>query len=111
MLRAADRVGRVSGDDLTGNQPVEQHADGSQVLLDRRSLEIRAKRLDIGRDVQRLDVGELADMVMLAHQAKNRPTACRYTMPVYVSRIVAAKSTRKRRAAWLPASAMTRGTI
>jgi hypothetical protein len=31
MLRAADRVGRVSGDDLTGNQPVEQSMDNGKV--------------------------------------------------------------------------------
>jgi len=36
------------------------------VLLDRRLLEIRPKRLNIGGDVQRLDVGELADAVVLA---------------------------------------------
>ena len=57
---------RVGGDDLAGDQPVEQHADGGQVLLDRRLLEILAERLDIGRDVQRLDVGELAELVVLA---------------------------------------------
>ena len=61
VLRAAHRVGRVGGDDLAGDQPVEQHADGGEVLLDRRLLEILAERLDIGGDVQRLDVGELAD--------------------------------------------------
>jgi hypothetical protein len=36
------------------------------VLLDRRFLEISAKRLDVGRDVQRLDIGELPDAVVLA---------------------------------------------
>jgi len=66
MLRAADRMGGVGGHDLAGDQPVEQHADGCQVLLDRRFLEILAKRLDIGRHMQRLDIGELAELVMLA---------------------------------------------
>jgi hypothetical protein len=42
------------------------HSDSGQVLFDRRFLEISAKRLDIGRHVQRLDVGELADAVVLA---------------------------------------------
>jgi hypothetical protein len=36
------------------------------VLLDCQSLEIFSQRLDIGRDVQRLDIGELAELVMLA---------------------------------------------
>ena len=36
------------------------------MLLDRRLLEILAERLDIGGDVQRLDVGDLADLVMVA---------------------------------------------
>ena len=82
VLRAADRVGRVGGDDLAGDQPVEQHADGGQVLLDRRLLEILAERLDVGGDVQRLDVGELADLVVLApgeepaRRRGNRPSAC-----------------------------------
>src|SRR5271166_2614443 len=50
----------------TGDQPVEQHADGGKVLLDRRLLEILPKRLDIGRDMQRLDIGDLADLVVIA---------------------------------------------
>ena len=66
VLRAADRMRRIGGDDLADDQPVEQHADGGEVLLDRRLLEILAERLDIGGDVQRLDVGELADPVMVA---------------------------------------------
>ena len=48
------------------DQPVEQHADGGEVLLDRRLLKILAERLDIGGDVQRLDIGNLADLVMVA---------------------------------------------
>ncbi len=64
------------GDDLAGDEPVEQHADGSEVLLDRRFLEVLAERLDVGRDVQRLDVGELAQLVVLA-PGENRLTAQR----------------------------------
>jgi len=59
-------VRRIGGDDLAGYQPIEQHADGRQVLLDRRLLEIPAKGLDIGRHMQRLDVGELPEPVALA---------------------------------------------
>ncbi len=36
------------------------------MLLDRRLLEILPKRLDIGGHVQRLDVGDLAEPVMVA---------------------------------------------
>ena len=49
-------MGRIGRDDLAGDQPVEQHADGGQVLLDRRLLELLPKTLDIGGDVQRLDI-------------------------------------------------------
>ena len=66
VLGAAHRMGRIGGDDLAGDQPVEQHADGGEVLLDRRLLEILAKRLDIGGDMQRLDIGDFADLVLVA---------------------------------------------
>jgi hypothetical protein len=36
------------------------------VLLDGWLLEVLAERLDIGRDVQRLDIGELAQVVVLS---------------------------------------------
>jgi hypothetical protein len=39
VLRAPDRVRRVGGHDLAGDQPVEHHADGGKVLLDRGFLE------------------------------------------------------------------------
>ena len=76
VLGAADRMGRVGGDDLAGDQPVEQHADRRQVLLDRRLLEIFPERLDLGRDMQRLDIGELAKLVVVA-PGKNPLTAWR----------------------------------
>ena len=59
-------MSRIGGDDLAGDQPVKQHAYGGEVLLDRRLLEILPERLDIGGDVQRLDIGNLADLVMVA---------------------------------------------
>ena len=66
VLGAAYRGGRIDGDDMAGDQPVEQHADGGQVLLDGRLLGILAWGLDVGGDVQRLDVGELAELVPVA---------------------------------------------
>ena len=56
----------VGGEDSAGDQPIDHHADGGQVLLDRRLLKILAERLDIGGDVERLDVGELAEFVAIA---------------------------------------------
>ena len=58
VLRAAHGVGGVDGEDLADDQPVEQHADGGQVLLDGRLLKVLAERLDLGGDVHRLDVGD-----------------------------------------------------
>ena len=66
VLGAAHRMGRIGRDDLAGDQPVEKHADGGEVLLDRRLLEILGHCLDIGGDVQRLDSGDLADGVLVA---------------------------------------------
>ena len=51
--------------DLADHQPVEQHADRREVLLDRRLGGGRLQRLDIGGDMQRLDIGQLADVVTL----------------------------------------------
>jgi hypothetical protein len=59
-------MGRIGGDDLAGDEPVEQHADGGEVLLDRRLFEILAERLDIGGDMQRLDIGDLTEFVLIA---------------------------------------------
>ena len=59
-------MGRIGRDDLARDQPVEQHADGGEVLLDRRLLKILAHSLDIGGDMQWLDIGNLADLVMVA---------------------------------------------
>ena len=106
VLRTAHRMSRIGRDDLAGDQPVEQHADGGEVLLDRRLLEILAKRLDIGRDMQRLDIGDLADLVMVAPgeeprgRPDNRPCAC------FCCRMVAAKNSSKRRVALSPAAAI-----
>ena len=46
--------------DLADHQPVEQHADRRQVLLDARRRVRLAQLLDVGGDVQRLESPELA---------------------------------------------------
>jgi hypothetical protein len=66
VLRTAHGMRRIGGDDLAGDEPVEQHADGREVLLDRRLFAILSQPLDIGRDVQRLDIGDLANLVSVA---------------------------------------------
>ena len=59
MLRPADGLGRVDLDDLADDEPVVEHADGRQVLLDRGRGHGLAQLLDVGRDVVALDVPEL----------------------------------------------------
>ena len=75
MLRATHGMRRVGGDDLAGDQPVEQHADRGQVLLDRRLRHRVLQVLDIGRHMQRLDIGNAADAMPVAPGEKiaNRP--------------------------------------
>ena len=53
--RSAHRTGRVKWHDLADNQPVEQHADGRQVLLDGRRREGLRQLLDLGSHPHRLD--------------------------------------------------------
>ena len=65
-------MSRIGGDDLAGDQPVKQHAYGGEVLLDRRLLEILAKSLDISGHVQRFDIGDLANLVMVAPGEERR---------------------------------------
>jgi hypothetical protein len=52
-------MGRVHVDDVAGHEPVEQHADGSQVLSDRGWGETALQILNEGGDVEGLCVGEL----------------------------------------------------
>jgi hypothetical protein len=48
MLGPAHRGGGIDGDDMAGEQPVEQHGDSRQVLLDCRLLENLAESLGAG---------------------------------------------------------------
>ena len=65
MLGPAHRVRRVDCEDLADHEPVEQHPDRGEVQFDGR-LGVRGLQpLDIGGDVDRLDVGEFADPVLL----------------------------------------------
>src|SRR3954466_12191349 len=63
MLWSAHGVRRVSGKDLNDDQPVEQHPDRRQMLLDSRLGGRVLQRLDIGGDVDRLDIEKLDNAV------------------------------------------------
>ena len=54
---------RIGRDDLAGDEPVEQHADRGEVLLDGRLLEAFPEATDIGRDMHRLDIDQLVDIL------------------------------------------------
>jgi hypothetical protein len=58
MLWSADGRRRVGGQYLAGDQPVEQHPHGGELLLDagRRMLLLQA--LYVGRDIERPDGGQ-----------------------------------------------------
>lgn len=65
-LGAAHGGGGVLPDDLVDEQPVEQHAQRRQRLLDRRGLErTPAHHLDVGGDVLGADVADVFDAVVL----------------------------------------------
>ena len=60
-------------DDAAAGQPVEQHADGGEVLLDGRGGFGAGELLDVGGDVYRLDAGQ--GEAVSSHHAKKSPTA------------------------------------
>jgi hypothetical protein len=55
MLRTADRRGRIRRHHLAGDQPVEQHPDRGQLLLDRRRRNLDLQLLYISSNVVRPD--------------------------------------------------------
>src|SRR5712692_11717057 len=61
---------RVNRNDLAGDQPVEQHADTGEMLLDRGRFHPLAQALDVLSDVDRLDLIERADPAHVAPAQK-----------------------------------------
>jgi len=57
VLGAAYRAGRVEIHDPAAGQPIEAHADGGEVLLDRRGRSGFRQLLDVGGDMHRLYAG------------------------------------------------------
>ena len=64
---------RIGGDDLASDEPIEHHADGGQVLLERRLLEVLAQARDLGGEMHRLDVGQLFNLVARIARGENTP--------------------------------------
>ena len=58
MLWPAHRVRRVDRDDLASDEPVEEHPDGGEVLLDAGLRHRFAEVLDVGGNVNRLGLFE-----------------------------------------------------
>jgi hypothetical protein len=61
VFRAAHGVGRVHVQDVARHQPIEQHTQRGQVLLDGRRGQLPLQILDEGGDVEGFDVGELGN--------------------------------------------------
>ena len=61
---------RVNRNYLAGDQPVEQHADTGEMLLDRGRFHPLAQALDLLSDVDRLDLIERADPAHVAPAQK-----------------------------------------
>lgn len=67
---AAHRVGGIRVDDLADDEPVKQHAYGSQMLLDRGLGEARQKAFDIARDMHGLHVRQIVHAALGAEFRK-----------------------------------------
>ena len=59
-------VGRIHVEDVAGHQPVEEHAERGQGLLDRGRRKFALEVLHEGSDMEGLHVGELAAAVCVA---------------------------------------------
>ncbi len=61
VARPAHGMRRIPGDDLARYQPVKEHANAGEMLLDGRSFAHLAQLLDIGRHMHRLHVLDARD--------------------------------------------------
>ena len=74
VLRAPDRCGGVHGHDLADDEPIEEHPQSGEGLLDRgAALAPRELLLDVGRDVRRSN--RPSGSPLLCVQAKNARAA------------------------------------
>ena len=74
VLGAPDRARGVEGQDLADDEPVEEHPERREVLLDARRRERGRELLDVGRDDHRLDLaeGEASALAPLGEPAHGR---------------------------------------
>jgi hypothetical protein len=71
VLRATYGGGRIgAGENLADDQPVEQHADRGEVLLDRRRAVAAAENFDVSRDVMRAHRRERRDVLRVEPRKK-----------------------------------------
>ena len=66
MTRPPDGVRRVRRHHLPDDEPVEQHSDAGQMLLDRGGRTLALQQLDIGGDMHRLHAPERANPLPFA---------------------------------------------
>ena len=74
VLGAPDRTRGVEGQDLADDEPVEEHPERSEVLLDARRRERPGELLDVGRDHHGLELaqGEASVLAPLGEAAHGR---------------------------------------
>ena len=70
----SDRARGVEGEDLADDEPVEEHPERREVLLDARGRKRLGELLDVGRDDHRLDLveGEASALAPLGEPAHGR---------------------------------------
>jgi hypothetical protein len=83
----------IDRNDLADDEPVEQHPDRSEVLLDRRLLKILAERPDVGRDMHRLDRDQLIEAFAFA-PGEEPAARAEIGLTVFGFSIVTAKNSR-----------------
>jgi hypothetical protein len=59
-------MGRIDVDDMPGDEPVQQHAERSQVLLDGRRRHLGLQVLNESGNMERLDAGKLVEVSLSA---------------------------------------------
>jgi hypothetical protein len=64
MFGPAHRVRRIHFDGLADDEPVKEHANSGQVLLDRRLGKALAKALHVARDMHRLHARQIVHAVL-----------------------------------------------
>jgi len=66
IFRPTNHARGVGGYDLSQDKPIEEHADGGELYLDRRCRYPLLQFFDISRDVDRLHVAEMMQAAVVA---------------------------------------------